>query len=81
MLATEGFIIRVHNCGYSLCEVQIQIVGQGDGAKRLFEITRGIDDLPHSGEYTIEVPSYEVPAPVRLLKVTLLSAQYGRANA
>jgi hypothetical protein len=80
LLATEGVKIVVFNRGYSLRDVQLQVVGQGEGDKRLFEIVHGLDDLPHGRNFAIEVPSYELPAPLRLLKVTLLSARYGRAS-
>lgn len=80
LLDTEGVRVSLFNRGYALEAAELQIVGLGDGDNRLFEITRSCDELPQGGAFVIEAPSYEVPAPMRLLKVTLLAARYGRTG-
>jgi hypothetical protein len=76
LLDTEGVNVAVFNAGYPLSEVVFEVQGQGEQGQELFTVERRADELPQGKESWLEIPSYELPAPLRALKVTLLSAEF-----
>jgi hypothetical protein len=77
LIATEGISVLVFNSGYPLREVVLEVRGRGDGGRELFSVERTVDDLPQCKEVALEIPSYELPAPLRMLAVSLVSAEFG----
>ena len=51
--------------------------GEGEDGQELFTVERAVGELAQGKEASLEVPSYELPAPLRALKVTLVSAKFG----
>ena len=77
LIATEGINVLVFNRGYPLREVVLEVRGEGDGGRELFSVERTVDELPQGKDVAVEIPSYELPAPLRTLAVTLVSAEFG----
>lgn len=77
---TEGLRVRVANVGYPLQDLQFEIRGIGrDGAnvlRRVYEVPR----LGQDASAEIEVPSYDITAPLRILHVKLVGAQFAPAD-
>jgi hypothetical protein len=80
LIATEGVSVSVFNAGYALRDVTMRLSGAGDQNRELFDIERSISELYHGGAAVVEIPSYEVPAPLRHLKVSLESAEFGQES-
>ena len=73
---TEGLTIQLTNVGYPLVDAQFEVRGIGrDGALVLLR-TYEIETLEHAGTATLEVPSYDVAAPLRILHVKLIGAGF-----
>jgi hypothetical protein len=77
LIATEGVNVLVFNSGYLLRQVVLEVRGEGDGGRELFSVERTVDELPQGKEVAVEIPSYELPAPLRTLAVRLVSAEFG----
>lgn len=77
LIGTEGVNVIVFNAGYSLREVVLALGGTGKDGKELFAVERTAEQLPQGEEVSLEIPSYELPAPLRALKVSLVSAEFG----
>ena len=77
LIATEGINVLVFNSGYTLREVVLEVRGKGDGGRELFSAERTVDELPQGKQVAVEIPSYELPAPLRTLAVALVSAEFG----
>ena len=77
LIATEGINVLVFNRGYPLREVVLEVRGEGDGGRELFSVERTLGELPQGRDVAVEIPSYELPAPLRTLTVTLRSAEFG----
>jgi hypothetical protein len=78
LIATEGVNVLVFNSGYPLREVVLTLRGEGDGGRELFRVERTVRELPQGREVAVEIPSYELPAPLRKLAVSLVSAEFSR---
>jgi len=76
LLGTEGINIFVFNSGYPLREVVFSVHGEGRDARELFAVERTVEELPQGEEIALEIPSYELPAPLGGLKVSLVSAEF-----
>lgn len=76
LIGTEGVNVVVFNAGYSLREVVLCARGEGNSGRELFSIERAVAALPQGKEVTIEIPSYELSAPLRELKLGLVSAEF-----
>lgn len=76
LLGTETIGVVLFNGGYPLEEVVLKVCGTDPQAKPVFAVERTLDELPRGQEVTVEVPSYEVPAPASDLVVRLLSGRY-----
>lgn len=81
LLDTEGACIFVYNRGYGLREVELEIIGLGDlggsrGKGPLLTLDRTVDSLPQGREVRLEVPSYEIAAPIQELIVALAAAEF-----
>ena len=77
LVGTETIAVIVFNGGYPLEEVVLKIRGLGVDGEEIFSIEETVDELPRGKKVTIEVPSYELPAPASDIAVTLLSGSYG----
>lgn len=73
---TETIAVILFNGGFPLQEVTLMIHGEGPGGREVFAVQREVNELPRGKEVTIEVPSYELPAPASDIKVTLVSGKY-----
>lgn len=80
LIATEGINVVVFNAGYPLRDVALRIRGEGDEQRELFVVERDIEEWVQGAEATLEVPSYELPAPLRRLTVALASAEFGEES-
>ena len=69
--------VVVFNAGYPLREVVFDVRGEGKDGKELFTVERTVGELPQGKEVALEIPSYELPAPMGALKVWLVSAEFG----
>ena len=77
LLGTESIGVVLFNAGYPLQEVVLNVRGADDSGKELFSVEHAVQDLPRGEQVKIEVPSYELPAPMRVLSVSLVSAEFG----
>jgi hypothetical protein len=77
LLGTESVGVILFNAGYPLQEVVLELRGEDEKGKRLFAVEQTVELLPRGEEVGVEVPSYELPAPLRALSVSLLSAEFG----
>lgn len=80
LLATEGFGLVLLNGGYALQDAVVRVCGVSAAGDTLFEGEYVAPDLPRGRETTVEVPSYDVPAPVQSLNVSLVSANFAPAT-
>jgi len=76
LLGTETIGVVLFNGGHPLEEVVLDICGTDPQSKPVFAVERTLDELPRGREVTVEVPSYEMPAPASDLVVRLLSGRY-----
>jgi len=76
LIGTEGVNVIVFNAGYPLREVVFDVRGQGEDGQELFAVERTVEELPQGKQVSLEIPSYELPAPMRSLKVSLVSAGF-----
>jgi hypothetical protein len=76
LLGTEGVNILVFNSGYPLREVVFGVRGEGKDGRELFAVERTVTELPQGKEVALEIPSYELPAPLGMLRVSLVSAEF-----
>lgn len=77
LLGTETLQLNVFNAGYDLAEVVLRVRGTDESDRELFAIERELEDWPRGRPVRLEIPSYEVPDPVRALKVELVKAEFG----
>lgn len=76
VLGAEAVYVSVFNAGYPLRELCAEIHGVDAAGRELFRIERVLDELAGGATESIEVPSYEVPAEVGEVVVSLVSAEY-----
>jgi hypothetical protein len=76
LLGTETLAVKLFNGGYPLEEVSLRICGLGTAGEEMFALDRTLENLPRGREVTIDVPSYELPAPANDLTVSLVSGKY-----
>jgi hypothetical protein len=76
LIATEGINVLVFNAGYPLREVVLEVRGEGEEGRELFTVERVVKVLPRAEDVSVEIPSYELPAPLRALKIALVSAEF-----
>lgn len=80
LLGTEPVLLSLFNGGYDLVEVRLRIVGlDATGAAR-FEVARELESWRRGQTVESEIPSYELPEPVRALRVELANAEFGPAE-
>jgi len=80
MLGTEGVQISVFNAGYPLRDVLVEVRGEGRDGQELFVLEQPIADLHRGGRASFEVGSYLIPAPLRVVRVGLLGAEFGSSE-
>lgn len=76
LLATEGLKLLVFNAGYPLRDVVLRISGWDKDDAELFALERELAELPAGKPVALEIPSYELPAPQKSLRVELASAEF-----
>jgi hypothetical protein len=74
---TEGIAVGLFNGAYPLRNVVLEIRGADESSRQQFAVKHTLESLPRGQETIIEVPSYEVPAPVSEVAVSLVSAELG----
>jgi hypothetical protein len=76
LLGTEGLNVVVFNSGYPLRDVVLELRGTGKEGQGLFTVERTVEELPQGEKVALEVPSYELSAPLGALTVALVSAEF-----
>ena len=77
LLGTEGIAVFLFSGGYPLRQVVLRIEGADDQGRQLLAVQRTVDDLPRGRQIRLELASYELPAPVRSIGASLVSAEFG----
>lgn len=77
LIDTEGVNVIVFNSGYPLREIVLEVRGEGKDGQELFTVERTVEELSQGKEVSLEIPSYELAAPLGAVKVSLLSAEFG----
>jgi hypothetical protein len=75
LLGTETIAVVLFNGGYSLEDVVLRIRGLAASGSEVFSKEETVPVLPRGREVTVEVPSYEVLAPVSDLAVSVASGR------
>ena len=76
LLGTETLALRMFNAGYPLAAVLLRVHGEDENGKVVFTAEKEIGSWPRGGEVTLEIASWEMPAPARKLVVALASADF-----
>lgn len=77
---TENIGVVLLNTGYPLREVTLRVRGHDEAGQELFSVEQTADELPRGEPAQIEIASYEIPADLRRLDVTLVSAAFSPAE-
>lgn len=80
LIGTEGARVLVFNAGYSLQDGLFLITGRGE-AGDLCAIERSVMELPHGATVALELPSYELNAPLETLTIRLMRAEFAPDGA
>ena len=78
LLGTEPLELNLFNGGYDLAEVVLAVRGEDETGGSLFAIDREVETWPRGSVIQVEIPSYELPDPVKTLHVALISAAFGQ---
>jgi hypothetical protein len=78
LIDTEGVSVVVFNSGYPLREVELEVRGEGSNGEELFKMVHSVGELEQAHGVSVEIPSYELPAPLHKLKLALVSAEFGQ---
>lgn len=81
LIGTEGLKVTLFNAGYALEQAVFSVRGEGRDGAVVLEQEYTLESLPRGREVAIEVPSYELSEPMRVLKVALVSAQFDAEGA
>lgn len=76
LLGTETLQVILLNVGYDLVEVTLRVCGRDPSGQVVADITQEVPELPRARRVPVEVPSYELNAPLAALEVTLVSATF-----
>ena len=74
---TESIAVVLFNGGYPLESVALKVIGRDNADQEVFGAEHKVQSLPRGREVKLEVPSYELPAPVRELSVSLITGEFG----
>lgn len=80
LLGTESIGVLLFNAGYPLSNVTVQITGESQTGRRLFEVQQTAEELPRGEPVMVEVASYDIPSPPERLRVSLVSAEFGAVD-
>jgi hypothetical protein len=81
MLAgTESISVVLFNGGYPLEAVELQVSGCDGSGRQVLVVEYPVEELPRGREVKVEVPSYELPAPVKELALSLVSAEFANES-
>ena len=72
LIGTESVAVVLFNRGASLESAVIRIEGFDAIDRTVFGTEKNTGPIPRGAEVTVEVPSYEVPAPVSKMRVSLV---------
>jgi hypothetical protein len=75
---TESVKLELFNGGYPLMAAELEINGVDGDGRQVLCTRQTVDHLPRGRHVCIEVPSYELPAPVTDLCVSLVTAEFGQ---
>ena len=81
LLGTEGLRIRIFNAGYALAHVTLHLRGVDRAGGVCLDVRPTLERLPRGESVEIEVPSYEIHAPLDALRVLLEHAEYADERA
>lgn len=76
LIGTEGLRVTVFNAGYPLREVVLNLIGLGRENEEVFSIEETIREIARGERGAVEVPSYRMDSPMRVLMVRLVSAEF-----
>jgi hypothetical protein len=76
LIGTEGLCVAIFNAGYALRHATFAVRGTGRDGRDVLSHEYAVDSLPRGGSATIEVPSYDLSEPVRVLRIALASAEF-----
>jgi len=76
LIGTEGLVVSFFNAGYGLCDAVVALRGEGRDAVVVLERSYDIPHLPQGKAVTLEVPSYDLAGPLRVLRAALVAAQF-----
>lgn len=77
---TEGLVIDIHNVGYPLCEVAIELRGEGRDQTVVLDYSVELESIGKGVTRRVMVASYELSGPLRMLRARLKSAVFDRAD-
>lgn len=80
LLGTEGLRLHLFNAGHALRDLRLIVRGHDDAGRIVFAVPREVDALPRGATAALEVPSYEIPAPVCRVSVALEAARPGERD-
>lgn len=81
LLETEGLRVQIFNAGFDLADARFAIRGLGQDNRPIFAIEGEIDVLAQGAARPIDVPSYEMNDPVRVVHVRLVRAEFLSGDA
>ncbi len=76
LIGTETLSVDLFNAGYDLVDVALRIVGRDKDDKQACDLQREIELLPQGDVRSVELPSYELSAPLRAITVELIQAEF-----
>lgn len=76
LIGTETLALDVFNAGYDLRGVVLRVFGIDDAEEEVCEMQRELEEWPRGAHLQLEIASYELPNPVRALKVELVTAEF-----
>ena len=79
-IGTEGVTIELFNAGFGLRDVELALVGFGRDAAPIFTMEETLDEWPRGGRRKLDVASYQLAEPVRVVQVRLRKAAFLQAS-
>ena len=76
LIGTEGLQVSLFNAGYGLVEATLSLRGEGRDSAIVLEREYSVEQLPRGQIVTLEVPSYDLGGPLRVLRATLVAARF-----
>lgn len=77
LLGTETLALKAFNAGYPLADVKLRVRGEDAGGGTVFAVEREIARWRRGKMITLEIASWELPAPAAKLVLALVTAEFG----